>query len=111
MKRPTHLSVGSRTLWDHVTGTYELEAGDLLRLRTCCEAFDRLQGARRRIKADGLFVRDRFDQLKAHPAVAVERDARVGFLRALRELGLDVVDVDADEAARPPRVAALEVVK
>jgi len=82
-----------------------LETHDFLRLRTACEAWDRLQEARRRLAKDGAYVEDRFDQLRAHPAVQVEKDARIGFLRALREMGLDVLE-DTTEAARPPRVTA-----
>jgi hypothetical protein len=33
---------------------------------------------------------DRFGQLRAHPAVAIERDARDQMLRALKLLNLDI---------------------
>ena len=105
MKAPKHLSVQARGLFEYISETFALETQDYMRLRAACEAWDRLQAARRRIAKDGDYVLDRFDQLKAHPAVAVERDARVGFLRALREMGLDVLE-DTTEAVRPPRVTA-----
>jgi phage terminase small subunit len=38
----------------------------------------------------GLLAKDRFDQLKPHPAVEVEQNATRLFLAALRQLGLDL---------------------
>ena len=49
-----------------------------------------MQQARELIEAEGLIVEDRFGQKKAHPAVAIERDAKASFLRCIRELGLDI---------------------
>jgi hypothetical protein len=48
-----------------------------------------MQQPRETIKRDAPYLRDRFGQLKAHPAVGVERDARTGFSHALRDLDLD----------------------
>jgi phage terminase small subunit len=64
------------------------------------EAFDRATEARETIEAEGTYFKDRFGCPKAHPAVAVERDARVLFARLVRELDLDG-DVAPDP--RPPR--------
>jgi len=52
------------------------------------------------IAEQGLTVTDRHGQVRPHPAVAIERDSRVAFVRVLRELGL------SDEAndSRPPRL-------
>ncbi len=36
-------------------------------------------------------VPDRFGQLKQNPATIIERDAKMAMLRALRALGLDIV--------------------
>jgi P27 family predicted phage terminase small subunit len=105
LNAPKHLSAKAKALFGYISETFTLEAHDYLRLVTACETWDRGQEARRRIAKDGAYVLDRFDQLRAHPAVAVERDARVGFLRALREMGLDVLE-DSSETVRPPRVTA-----
>jgi P27 family predicted phage terminase small subunit len=58
-------------------------------LRLACEAYDRCQSARERLAAEGLTFQDKNGDPRAHPAVAIERDSRVGFARLLRELGLD----------------------
>lgn len=53
------------------------------------QARDRLKAAQARIAQGGLIVSDRYGQLKAHPALAIEREARNGWLAALRVLKLD----------------------
>lgn len=58
-------------------------------LQAAAEAWDRLQEARERLRADGSYVSDRYGALKAHPALAVERDSRIAFARLVRELDLD----------------------
>lgn len=70
-------------------------------LTIAAEAWDRRQQAREAIAKDGAFVKDRFGQTKAHPAIAVERDTATIFARALRELALPIDDPDS---SRPPRV-------
>ena len=42
------------------------------------------------IDADGLVSTDRFGQLRAHPAVAIERNARDQMLRSIKLLHLDL---------------------
>ncbi|WP_292409994.1 P27 family phage terminase small subunit [Mesorhizobium sp.] len=64
------------------------------------EAHDRGEEAREILKADGIVITDRVGTKKAHPAVAIERDARVAFMRGVRELGLDIDTVDAPRAPR-----------
>ena len=41
---------------------------------SAAEALDRGREARERIEQDGALITDRFEQLKPHPAVAIERD-------------------------------------
>jgi hypothetical protein len=54
-----------------------------------CEAFDAAQRARKAVTADGLTVRDRSGQVRAHPLLAEERRQRESFVRAIVALGLD----------------------
>ena len=45
-------------------------------------------------------MRDRYGQLKAHPAVNIERDARAAMLAALKAMNLDVEPL-RDRPGRP----------
>lgn len=86
---PRHLTASARAFWRSVVGEYELEVHHLAILQAACEARDRLAEARAAIERDGPYVEGRFG-MKAHPALAIERDSRTAMLRALRELGLDL---------------------
>lgn len=99
-KPPTHLSPATRRWWRQIVDEYELAGHHLKVLQAACESWDRCQEARERLAVDGAYVPDRFLQLRPHPAVAVERDSRLAFIRAVRELCLDD---DGPEATRPPR--------
>ncbi|MCI1191609.1 hypothetical protein MOJ79_07125 [Calidifontimicrobium sp. SYSU G02091] len=97
-KPPEHLSPESRELWRRLLDDYHLDdAAGLALVRAACEAFDRAEGARRLIAAEGATLRDRFSQLKAHPAVAVERDARGQLIAAVRAMRLQPGDVGAGD--------------
>jgi phage terminase small subunit len=105
-KPPKHLSRQSRAWWVEVAQNYDLEQHQYRTLTSAAEAFDRATQAREQVDADGLMVADRFGQQRLHPLLAVERDCRVGFLRALRELSLEVEGPEA-APARPPRIRAV----
>ncbi|MGD0247848.1 MAG: P27 family phage terminase small subunit [Candidatus Limnocylindrales bacterium] len=86
---PAHLSLESRRLWRETVRTYDLEARHEKILMVALEALDRMREAQAAVKADGAYVVGRFG-MKSHPGLAVERDSRLAFLRAVRELGLDL---------------------
>lgn len=86
---PKHLKPPTAAWWRHVIGEYELEQHHERILTLAAEAWDRAQEAREVIAEEGAYVDDRFGQRKTHPAVTVERDARIGFARLIRELDLD----------------------
>lgn len=90
-RAPAHLSARSKQLWADVLTDYALDAVDVERLRLVCEALDRCDEARLTIAVEGAIVEDRFHQKRPHPAVAIERDARIAALRGLRELGISEV--------------------
>ena len=100
-KAPSHLRPDTRRWFLSVLKDFDLEPHHLKLLTLAAEAWDRGEEAREAIATDGAYVHDRFGQLKAHPAVAVERDSRIGFARLLRELALDVA---APGESRPPRI-------
>jgi hypothetical protein len=85
-----------------VTGDFKLESYHLRLLRLACESWDRAEQAREVLDRDGLTFLDRFDNPRARPEVAIERDSRIAFARLLRELALDV---DPPREVRPPRLS------
>jgi phage terminase small subunit len=99
-KIPAHLAADTRRWVEQITADFELESFHFRTLIKAAEAHDRGEEARKILKADGIVITDRFGTKKAHPAVAIERDARVAWMRAIREIGLDV---EPPEAPRAPR--------
>jgi len=59
-------------------------------LTTALEAHKRAREAREAIARDGMTVVGRDGQAKVHPLLAVERDARAGWLAAIKQLGLEL---------------------
>jgi len=98
---PKHLSAEARRWWRRLKEEYGIQdAGGLLLLLTAMESFDRMRSAQAAIAEEGASRPDRFAQLRAHPLLSVERDARAAMLAALKALGLDVSPVK--NIGRPP---------
>jgi phage terminase small subunit len=73
-----------------VVKTYSLEPHHLHLLALACRAWDRAEQARQALAEAGtLTFQDDRGMVRARPEVAIERDARTGFARLLRELDLD----------------------
>ncbi len=98
---PKSLSAEAKTWWKKLVKEYEIDdpAGCLL-LQTSLEALDRMRGAQQTIADDGATIKDRFGQLRAHPAVNIERDARAAVLSGLKALNLDLEPL-RDRIGRP----------
>ncbi|MDP8975746.1 MAG: P27 family phage terminase small subunit [Actinomycetota bacterium] len=106
---PKHLSRQTKAWWKTVAEGHYLEEWQYRTLTSACEAWDRGVQAREQIDAEGLTITDRFGQSKAHPLLAVERDCRIAFLRAVRELALEVDGpASSPPSARPPRIRAVQ---
>jgi phage terminase small subunit len=73
---------------------------DIRRLDLAAHCLDRIEECQKFIKSDGLFIKDRFEQMKEHPASKAERDNKSLFARLIRELGLDL---EPPTESRPPR--------
>ena len=101
---PDHLSADAKEWWHEVVRDFALEPHHLRLLRAACEAWDRMQQARQAL-ADhgGLTFTDERGVIRAHPAVAMERDARTAFARLVREL-----DLNTGAPAEAPRPPALQ---
>lgn len=98
---PDHLGENTAGWWRQVMAEYTLEPHHCRLLQMACEAWERSQQARAEIATHGAVTfKDERGVIKAHPAVAIERDARVAFARLVRELDLDAGA--PSEARRPP---------
>lgn len=102
MTAPKHLKPATAAWFSQVAADFDLEPHHLRLLTLAAEAWDRATEAREVLAAEGTYFRDRFDQPRAHPAVATERDSRVAFARLLREINLDAAPLP--ETPRPPRL-------
>ena len=91
LKPPAHLRAPGRQFYESVAEEYGISdaAGVGLLLRAA-ECVDRLDAAHKAIKQQGELVIDRYGSPKLNPACALEKDARAGFLSALKALNLDL---------------------
>ena len=100
-KIPAHLSQEARKIFKDLCADYCIkDAAGLRILRVTCEAFDRAQEARATIDKDGITVIDKAGQIKPHPLLPIERDARAAFLAGLKALHLDLEPIKG--IGRPP---------
>ena len=100
---PDHLSADAAAWWREVLRDYSLEPHHVRLLQLACEAWDRARQAQAELTAHGaLTFRVERGTIRAHPAVAMERDARTAFARLVRELDLDTGP--PAEARRPPAI-------
>ena len=107
-RAPSHLRPAARALYLNVDREYALDGHHRTLLLLACEALDRCVAAREALDEHGTTFIDRYDQPRARPEIAIERDSRLAFARLLRELDLDA-DAEASPAAfpvAPPRARA-----
>jgi P27 family predicted phage terminase small subunit len=101
---PKHLSKEASAWWRSVVRDYDMEAHHLHLLEAACGAWERMVQARKEIASRGITFAAANGDLKANPAVAIERDARMAFARLVRELDLDA-EGPADRS-RPPAIGS-----
>ncbi len=101
-RAPKHLQIETRKWFRHVAIEWSLEEHHLRILTAACEAWDRCCQARAVIDDKGLTFEDRFGAPRSRPEIGIERDSRLAFLRAVRELDLDV-----EPPTQPTRPRAL----
>ena len=82
-----------------ILADFALEPHELAILRLAAHAADRAAEARACIATEGLTVSGRFG-VKAHPALAIARDAEAQMLRCLRALNLQAGDPRLEAAMR-----------
>jgi P27 family predicted phage terminase small subunit len=98
---PEHLSQSAADWWRSTVDRFVLEEHHLKLLELLCRAWDRAEEARQRLDQEGLTTVTRDGGLKAHPLIAVERDARLAVCRILREL--DAADLQQQGTPCPQR--------
>ncbi len=101
-RAPQHLRPETRRWWRHCVTEWPLEPHHLKLLTIAAESWDRLTAAREIIDRDGMTFLDRLGHPRPHPEIAIERDCKISFMRALREL-----DLDLEPPAAPGRPRAL----
>jgi P27 family predicted phage terminase small subunit len=87
---PDHLGETEAALFRRLVQEFAIDdSGSISLLTVACEAHQRMREAREEVaEHGGTTFKDRFGQLRQHPAVAIERDARNDYLRAMRVLNL-----------------------
>jgi phage terminase small subunit len=85
---PPHLDQPERKIWNDVLADLPRAATAPILgiLAAGCEAHARARLAAAAIAADGMSIRGRDGQVKAHPLLAVERDQRAAYVSALRAI-------------------------
>ena len=92
------LSDEARTLHARLTKEWNIcDGAGQITLLTACQALDRLREAQRILAVEGIVVLDRFNQSKPHPASTIEREARAGFLQALKAMNLDLESLEIEK--------------
>jgi P27 family predicted phage terminase small subunit len=98
---PTGLSTESKAIWRELVADYGVkDSAGCHVLRAGLEAHDRMRAAQKAIEKDGATVMDRWGQVKAHPLLSVERDARAQFMAAMKQLNFDLEPL-RDRNGRP----------
>jgi len=90
-RAPVRLGREARELYERTIEMYDItDPPSLLFLMNAALALDRLRAAERTVANEGSTFRDRFNQVKAHPACARIDCVNATIARCLRELGLDL---------------------
>ncbi|MBD8527922.1 P27 family phage terminase small subunit [Pseudomarimonas arenosa] len=98
---PGHLADAGRKLWRDVVAEYAVaDAAGLQLLARAAECLDRIRAAQAAIAKHGEVVTDRYGAPKLNPACNLEKDARNGFLAAIKALNLDIEPL-RDRPGRP----------
>ena len=66
------------------------DAAGMFLLDVALEALDEMRAAQATLAAEGVYVPDRFRQLRMHPAAQREKEARAHMLAAFKQLNLDL---------------------
>lgn len=98
---PAHLTAATKRWYKQIAAEYGLEDHALRTLQTACECWDLAQQARAELAQHGLTYTDAKGMVRSRPEATIAAHARTGFLRAMRELKLDI------EPPNPPRIGGI----
>jgi phage terminase small subunit len=99
-RAPKELQKAGKKFWKQAHEELEFdEIQDLERLKMACRCLDEIANDEEVILAEGRFIKDRFEQVREHPAAKSIRDNKILFCRILRELNIDLAPAET----RPPR--------
>ena len=91
IKVPPGLGPDGRRFYRAIAEQFSVDhAGEKELLFTAASALDRLKQAQRAIAKDGVVIPGRGGVLVRHPATTIEREARAGFLAALKLMDLQI---------------------
>jgi hypothetical protein len=91
LKPPKHLRRPGKDFYLSVANEYGIsDAAGVALLVTAAECVDRMRAAQSAIAEHGELVLDRYGAPKLNPACSLEKDARAGFLAAMKALNLDL---------------------
>jgi phage terminase small subunit len=99
VEAPRHLETATQIWFLSVVSDYDLQPHHILLLTAAGECWDRMQAAREAVRKHGLTMNDpKTGAVKARPEVNIERDAKIVFMKLLRDLNLSETPPDS----RPP---------
>jgi len=102
-KPPKSLGAGGRAFWRKILKYFDLhEPQDLKRLEESCICIDNIAEARKSRENTESYYKDRWGQPRLHPSFKVESDNRSLLIRCLREIGLDLQEIENPRAPTRP---------
>lgn len=88
LRAPKHFSDRAKRIWNDVLREYELSSENLALLRVALENLDLGDAAREQLRKEG----STNEEGRKHPALDAAKQHDGMFMRAVRQLGLDVVN-------------------
>ena len=86
------ISTAGKKLKAEILAEFDIsDRGGLEILDRAIESFCRMKAAEKIIDKEGLTVKNRFNEIREHPALNTERKSRSQFLLAIKQLNLDVL--------------------
>jgi phage terminase small subunit len=97
----SHLRPKTRAWVRQICKEFVLESHHERVLMIAASSWDRLLEAREKVALEGLTYEDSKGVRRPNPAIKIEADSQVRFMRAIRELDLDI---DEPAASRMPAI-------